>query len=73
DQTGIDQLMIELDGTPHKAKLGANAISDKAVRLTCEQSLGRRLESELYESVGFLLAEHIVKTVAFDTGVLLNI
>src|SRR5204863_9855196 len=26
DQTGIDQLMIELDGTPNKAKLGANAI-----------------------------------------------
>src|ERR1044071_1677864 len=25
DQTGIDQLMIELDGTPNKAKLGANA------------------------------------------------
>ncbi|QKS72241.1 phosphopyruvate hydratase [Paenalkalicoccus suaedae] len=26
DQLGIDQLMIELDGTPNKAKLGANAI-----------------------------------------------
>lgn len=26
DQVGIDQLMIELDGTPNKAKLGANAI-----------------------------------------------
>ena len=26
DQIGIDQLMIELDGTPNKAKLGANAI-----------------------------------------------
>src|SRR5688500_14297753 len=26
DQTGIDELMIQLDGTPNKAKLGANAI-----------------------------------------------
>jgi enolase len=26
DQEGIDALMIELDGTPNKAKLGANAI-----------------------------------------------
>ncbi|MGD9488958.1 MAG: phosphopyruvate hydratase [Calditrichaceae bacterium] len=26
DQTYIDQIMIELDGTPNKAKLGANAI-----------------------------------------------
>src|SRR5437763_11853082 len=26
DQESIDQLMIELDGTPNKAKLGANAI-----------------------------------------------
>src|SRR5262245_24040817 len=26
DQTGIDQLMLELDGTPNKGKLGANAM-----------------------------------------------
>ncbi|MFO1019741.1 MAG: phosphopyruvate hydratase [Planctomycetales bacterium] len=26
DQTGIDRVMIELDGTPNKSKLGANAI-----------------------------------------------
>src|SRR5690606_35043436 len=26
DQVGIDRKMIELDGTPNKAKLGANAI-----------------------------------------------
>src|SRR5580704_12373104 len=26
DQEAIDQLMIELDGTPNKAKLGANAV-----------------------------------------------
>ncbi|NDH94902.1 MAG: hypothetical protein EBZ13_10320, partial [Planctomycetia bacterium] len=26
DQTGIDMRMLELDGTPNKARLGANAI-----------------------------------------------
>ena len=26
DQTGIDEMMIQLDGTPNKGKLGANAI-----------------------------------------------
>ena len=26
DQSGIDQMLLELDGTPNKAKLGANAI-----------------------------------------------
>src|SRR5881398_880170 len=26
DQAGIDQAMIELDGTPNKGKLGANAL-----------------------------------------------
>ena len=26
DQVDIDNMMIELDGTPNKAKLGANAI-----------------------------------------------
>ena len=26
DQVGLDQLMIDLDGTPNKSKLGANAI-----------------------------------------------
>src|SRR5216684_3086709 len=26
DQTGLDHLMLELDGTPNKAKLGANAL-----------------------------------------------
>jgi hypothetical protein len=25
DQAGLDQLLIEIDGTPNKAKLGANA------------------------------------------------
>ncbi len=45
DQEGIDALMIEIDGTPNKANLGANAILGvslavaKAVALSCELPL----------------------------------
>src|SRR5437588_2402679 len=49
DQEAIDQLMIELDGTPNKAKLGANAILGvslavaKAAAKTCGLPLYRYL------------------------------
>src|SRR5215218_7606704 len=36
DQTGIDQLMIALDGTPNKGKLGANAML--AVSMACAKA-----------------------------------
>jgi enolase len=45
DQSGIDQLMIELDGTPNKGRLGANAIlavsmaAAKAAALTAKKPL----------------------------------
>jgi len=47
DQSLIDKVMIELDGTPNKAKLGANAIlgtslaAAKAAAMECGQSLYR--------------------------------
>ncbi len=42
DQVGIDMAMIELDGTPNKAKLGANAILgvSMAVARAAAESLG---------------------------------
>ncbi len=42
DQVGIDKMMIELDGTPNKSKLGANAILgvSLAVAKAAAQSLG---------------------------------
>src|SRR5881398_2502100 len=49
DQTGIDALMIELDGTPNKAKLGANALLGvsmavaKAAAAACNLPLYRYL------------------------------
>ncbi|WP_114792835.1 phosphopyruvate hydratase [Niabella yanshanensis] len=41
DQTGIDQLMIQLDGTPNKGKLGANsllAVSMAAAKAAAEEA-----------------------------------
>ena len=45
DQAGIDQAMIELDGTPNKARLGANAILgvSLAVARAAAQATGQAL------------------------------
>ena len=50
DQTGIDQLMIELDGTPNKAKLGANAIL--AVSMATAKAAAEEAALPLYRYVG---------------------
>jgi enolase len=49
DQVGIDQLMIELDGTPNKSKLGANAILgvSLAVAKAAAEALGLALHQYL--------------------------
>src|SRR3954465_2096286 len=46
DQVGIDQLMIELDGTPNKARLGANAIL--AVSMAVARAAAEALDVPLY-------------------------
>ncbi|HVH49627.1 MAG TPA: phosphopyruvate hydratase [Sphingomicrobium sp.] len=52
DQQGLDQLLIELDGTPNKARLGANAIlgvslaAAKAAAASKGQSLFRHVGGE---------------------------
>ncbi len=50
DQQGIDQLMIELDGTPNKASLGANAIL--GVSLACAKAAANFLRLPLYRYIG---------------------
>jgi enolase len=50
DQAGIDQLMIELDGTPNKAKLGANAIL--GVSLAVAKATAECLNLPLYRYIG---------------------
>jgi enolase len=50
DQTGIDQLMIQLDGTPNKGKLGANAIL--AVSMAVAKAAAEEAALPLYRYVG---------------------
>lgn len=50
DQALIDQAMIELDGTPNKSKLGANAIL--AVSLATAKAAAEALELPLYNYIG---------------------
>jgi enolase len=50
DQVGIDKKMIELDGTPNKAKLGANAIL--AVSMAVARAAADALDVPLYVYLG---------------------
>ena len=50
DQQGLDQMMIELDGTPNKADLGANAIL--GVSLACAKAAANFLRLPLYRYIG---------------------
>jgi enolase len=50
DQNGIDARMIEIDGTPNKAKLGANAIL--GVSLAVAKAAASETEQALFRYVG---------------------
>ena len=50
DQVGIDRMMIDLDGTPTKAKLGANAIL--GVSLATAKAAAQALGMPLYRYIG---------------------
>ncbi len=50
DQTGIDQALIELDGTPNKSRLGANALL--GVSIACAQASAQELGLPLYRYLG---------------------
>ena len=54
DQVKIDEIMIELDGTPNKARLGANAIL--AVSLACAKAAAEDDGVPLYRHVGGVYA-----------------
>ncbi|MDX3972004.1 MAG: phosphopyruvate hydratase [Bradyrhizobium sp.] len=49
-QAQIDQIMIDLDGTPNKSRLGANAIL--GVSLACARAAANSLDMPLYRYVG---------------------
>ena len=50
DQTSIDKMLIELDGTPNKTRLGANAIL--GVSLACARAAANALNLPLYNYIG---------------------
>ncbi|HEX9949900.1 MAG TPA: phosphopyruvate hydratase [Thermodesulfobacteriota bacterium] len=57
DQAGIDQLLIDLDGTPNKSGLGANAIL--GVSLACAKAAAAYLSLPLYRYVGGVYAHQL--------------
>lgn len=57
DQLGIDKLMIELDGTPNKGKLGANAIL--AVSMAVARAAADALDLPLYVYLGGFNAKQL--------------
>ena len=50
DQKGIDEMMLDLDGTPNKSKLGANAIL--GVSLAVAKAAADSLAMPLYRYIG---------------------
>lgn len=56
-QAAIDQIMIDLDGTPNKKKLGANAIL--GVSLACARAAATVLGMPLYRYIGGTFAHEL--------------
>ena len=50
DQTAIDKTLIDLDGTPNKERLGANAILGAS--LACAKAAAESLGESLYSYIG---------------------
>ncbi len=57
DQVGLDRAMIELDGTPNKGKLGANAIL--AVSMAAARAAAQCAELPLYRYLGGTQAKRL--------------
>ena len=57
DQVAIDQLLIDLDGTPNKERLGANAILGAS--LACAKTAAEYLGVALYNYIGGVNAKQL--------------
>ena len=57
DQVSIDKAMIELDGTPNKSRLGANAILGAS--LACAKAAAESLGAALYNYIGGVNAKQL--------------
>ncbi|MDQ2953147.1 MAG: phosphopyruvate hydratase [Chloroflexota bacterium] len=54
DQSAIDRILLELDGTPNKSRLGANAML--GVSLACARGAANAVDQPLYRYLGGPLA-----------------
>src|SRR6202030_3422589 len=54
EQIAIDRLLVDLDGTPNKARLGANATL--GVSLACAKAAASEMSQPLYRYVGGVFA-----------------
>ncbi len=57
DQIGIDRILLEMDGTPNKEKLGANAIL--GVSLAVAKAAAEELRIPLYQYIGGVNAKEL--------------
>ena len=57
DQVAIDKLLIDLDGTSNKSRLGANAIL--GVSLACARAVSESLKIPLYRYIGGAFAHRL--------------
>jgi enolase len=57
DQVAIDKALIELDGTPNKTRLGANAILGAS--LACAKAAAEALGTSLYNYIGGVNAKQL--------------
>ena len=57
DQRGLDEFMIELDGTENKAKVGANAML--AVSMAAARAAAKALDMPLYRYIGGTNARYL--------------
>ena len=57
DQLGIDHILLELDGTPNKQKLGANALL--GVSLAAAKAAAQHLDLPLYQYLGGINAKEL--------------
>ena len=63
DQTAIDKLLLELDGTPNKTRLGANAIL--GVSLACAKAAAEATGQSLYNYIGGVNAKTLPVPMIF--------
>ena len=57
DQVAIDKMLIDLDGTPNKSRLGANAILGAS--LACAKAAAESLGTSLYNYIGGVNAKQL--------------